>query len=149
LKVTDAWSLAPCEAPSGLAIDIVHHRLFSVCDNDKMAVVDSVSGKVVDTPAIGAGSDAVAYDAEHGLVFSSNGESGNLTILRQTTPDRYATLQTLPTRTGARTLALDPSNDSVYTVTAKLGPKPAATRAMPKPKPEIIPDTFVVLVVRR
>lgn len=149
LKVTGSWSLAPCAAPSGLAIDIAHHRLFSVCDNDKMAVVDSTSGKVVATPEIGAGSDAVAYDAKRGLVLSSNGESGTLSILHQASPDHYATLQTLPTMTGARTLALDPSNDSIYTVTARLGPKPTATKELPKPKPEIVPDTFVVLVVRR
>jgi YVTN family beta-propeller protein len=149
LKAINSWSLAPCAAPSGLAIDIVHHRLFSVCDNEKMAVVDSTSGKLVATPAIGAGSDAVAYDPKHGLIFSSNGESGTLTILLQTTPDRYQTLQTLPTMEGARTLALDPSNDNVYTVTAKLGPKPMATKANPKARPGIVPDTFVILVVRR
>jgi YVTN family beta-propeller protein len=149
LKVTNSWSLAPCIAPSGLAIDVAHRRLFSVCDNDKVAIVDSTSGKIVATPAIGAGADAVAYDGKHRLVFSSNGESGNLTILQQATPDRYTTFQTLPTMVGARTLALDPSNDNIYTVTAKLGPKPAATKAAPKPRPEIVPDTFVVLVVRR
>jgi YVTN family beta-propeller protein len=149
LKVTNSWPLAPCTAPSGLAIDVAHRRLFSVCDNNKMAVVDSTSGKMVATPTIGAGADAVAYDAKHGLVFSSNGESGDLTILQEVAPDRYTTLQTLSTMVGARTLALDSSKDNIYTVTAKLGPKPAATNETPKPRPEIVPDTFVVLVVRR
>ena len=98
LKVTGSWPLNPCSSPSGLAIDSGHHRLFSVCDNNKMAIVDSTSGKVVAIPAIGEGPDAVAYDAKRGLVFSSNGESSDLMILRQATPDSYPVLQTLPTQ---------------------------------------------------
>ena len=34
LKVgAQTWSIAPGEEPSGLAIDIKNHRLFSVCSN--------------------------------------------------------------------------------------------------------------------
>ena len=147
LKVTGTWSLAPCSAPSGLAIDVSHHRLFSVCDNNKMAIVDSQSGKVVATAPIGEGADAVTYDEKSGLVFSSNGESGNLTVLHQDSSDRYTVRQTLATMLGARTLALDPASHRVYTVSAKLGPKLAATKETPKPKPQILPDSFVVLVI--
>ena len=42
-KVLHTWSLAPCESPSGLAIDAAHHRLFSVCDNRTMAITDAIS----------------------------------------------------------------------------------------------------------
>jgi YVTN family beta-propeller protein len=149
LKIAAAWSLAPCKAPTGLAIDVAHHRLFSVCDNDKMAIVDSQSGKLVSAAPIGAGADAVAYDASRGLVFSSNGESGTMTILHQQTADRYVVLQNLQTKLGARTLAVDAANGSAYTVSAALGRKPPATKDNPRARPPVLPGSFVVLVLAR
>ncbi|MDQ2834535.1 MAG: YncE family protein [Acidobacteriota bacterium] len=149
LQITASWPLAPCKAPSGLAIDRSHHRLFSVCDNQKMAVVDSTTGKLVATVPIGEGADAVAYDDSRSLIFTSNGESGNLSVIQQVSPERYTVLQTVPTKMGARTLAVDSSNGAVYTVSAKLGPKPPATKVNPKARPPIIPDSFVVLVLRQ
>src|SRR5438552_3271152 len=47
--------LAPCQSPSGLALDRKHHRLFSVCENEMMAVTDTKTLKVVATPPIGKG----------------------------------------------------------------------------------------------
>src|ERR1700678_336196 len=61
-KITATWPLAGLESPSGMAIDRVGHRLFSVCDGQKMAVVDYDTGKVIATPAIGNGPDAAGYD---------------------------------------------------------------------------------------
>ena len=149
LKITASWSLAPGETPSGLAIDNAGHRLFSVCDNNKMIVLDSQTGKVLASPAIGEGADAVAFDAANHLVFSSNGESGNMTVVRAVAPSGYDTIQTLSTKLGARTMAVDPSSGTVYTVSAALGPKPAASPSNPKRRPAILPDSFVVLVYSR
>lgn len=146
MAVTAVWPIAPCDSPSGLAIDRVGHRLFSVCHNNVMTVVDTRTGHVVATPAIGKGPDGDRYDARRHLVFSSNGE-GSLTIIAQDSPDSYRALQTLPTQRGARTLALDRSNGHVYVVTASFGPAPAAIAQNPRPRPTILPDSFVVLVV--
>ena len=46
LEVKSRWPLAPCEEPTGLAIDRKHRRLFSGCGNKLMAIVDADSGKV-------------------------------------------------------------------------------------------------------
>ncbi len=146
LKVTAKWPLAPCERPTGLGFDPDHQRLFSVCGNQKMAIVDSVTGKVVATAAIGARADGAAYDAKHALVFSSNGE-GSLTVLSQESKDRYEPVQTLPTRVGARTMALDAATGTLYLATADSGPTPAPTADNPKPRSAIVPNTFVVLKV--
>lgn len=148
LKITAAWALSPCEAPSGLAINREDHRLFAVCDNAKMVVVDYTSGRLVGTVPIGEDSDAVAYDSSRSLVFCSNGETGTLSVVQQVSPDHYRAVQTVPTQIGARTLALDPSTGAVYTVSAKLGPKPRATKDNPKARPSVIPDSFVVLALR-
>src|SRR5689334_25005798 len=80
LKVTDHWSSAPTSAPTGLAIDVAHHRLFSAGGNQKMAVVDSESGKVVATVDIGKGVDGCAFDPTLGLAVSANGSDGTATM---------------------------------------------------------------------
>jgi YVTN family beta-propeller protein len=149
LKTTASWSLAPGETPSGLAIDTAGHRLFSVCDNNRMVVLDSRTGKVIAARAIGEGADAVAFDPARQLVFSSNGESGTMTVVRAAAPSGYDTIQTLSTKLGARTMAVDPSSGTVYTVSAALGPKPPVSPSNPKRRGAILSDSFVVLVYSR
>ena len=58
MKVEERFKIAPGEEPSGLAMDTAHKRLFSVCSNQKMIVLDADSGKVLASPAIGKGVDA-------------------------------------------------------------------------------------------
>ena len=146
-KVLAAWPIAPCEGPSGLAIDRQHSRLFAVCDGT-MAVVDAKTGKAVATPAIGQGPDAARFDPKLQLAFSSNGE-GTLTVVRENSPDSYAVIQTLKTKRGARTMALDQSTGKIYLATADFGPRPAATSAQPHPRPSVVPGSFEILVVSR
>jgi len=146
LEVKSTWPVAPCEEPSGLAIDRKHRRLFAGCDNKMMAVVDADSGKVIATPAIGDGVDANAFDPETGLAFASCGE-GLLTVVHEDSPDKFTVLGNVPTQLGARTMALDEKTHNVYVVTAKFGPPPAPTADNPHPRHSILPDTFVVLVL--
>lgn len=147
--VTATWPLAPCESPSGLAIDAAHHRLFAVCDNQKMAVVDTRNGKVIATPEIGDGPDAARFSAKDKYAFSSNGGSGTLTVVREDSADRYTVVQNLPTKRGARTMAMDPDGQRVYVVTADFGPRPAPTAENPRPRPSIVPGSFEVIVAGR
>jgi YVTN family beta-propeller protein len=146
LTVQSTWPLPGCNSPSGLAIDRAHHRLFSVCDGNIMAVTNADTGAQVAQVPIGKGPDAAAYDEKRGLVFSSNGE-GTLTVVKQESADRYSVLDTVKTQAGARTMALDPSNGRVYLVTAQFGAPPAATAETPHPRPAPLPDSFTVLVV--
>src|ERR1700676_4219346 len=53
--VTRRWSTAPCKQPVAMAIDTVHHRIFSGCRSGVMAVSDYQAGKVVTTIPIGKG----------------------------------------------------------------------------------------------
>jgi DNA-binding beta-propeller fold protein YncE len=146
LKVKAKWPLPGCSSPSGLAIDRIHHRLFSVCDGNVMAVTDAASGAQVARVPIGEGPDAVAYDAKRGLIFSSNGE-GSLTIVRQRSANQYEVASTAKTQRGARTMALDPTTGRVYLVSAEFGPAPAPTAEQPHPRPAPTSDSFTVLVM--
>lgn len=146
LKVRSVWPLAPCEEPSGLAIDIANRRLFAGCHNEMMAVVNADTGKVIATPTIGKGVDANRFDPETHLAFASCGE-GVLSVVREDSPHQFSVAQTVTTQRGARTMELDPKTHQIYLVTAKFGPPPAPTADQPHPRPAIVPDSFVVLVV--
>jgi DNA-binding beta-propeller fold protein YncE len=149
MSVKTKWPLAPCTEPSGLAIDRKNRRLFSGCDNKMMAVVDADSGKVIATPAIGAGVDATAFDDETRLAFASCGEDGVLTVVKEESAGKFTMVENVKTLQGARTMALDSKTHSVFVVTAKFGPPPAPTPNNPHPWPSIVPDTFVVLVAAK
>jgi DNA-binding beta-propeller fold protein YncE len=143
LAVVNRWSLAPCKDPSGLAMDTAHRRLFAVCDNNLMVVLNADSGKVVATNAIGDGPDAVAFDPETQFVFSSNGVSGNLTVVHEDSPDRYSFVENVPTRKYARTMAIDLSTHNIFLPTAEF------ENVIPEgaKRPPSKPDSFGVLLV--
>lgn len=143
--VRATWSLAPCESPSGLAIDVAHRRLFSVCDNQTMTVLDADSGRRVASVPIGKGPDGVVFDSQRGLVFSSNGESGTLTVVHEDGPDHYRVLATAPTQTTARTLALDPKSGHLFLSAAQFGPHTEQGGA--HHHPPVLPGSFTVLEV--
>ena len=137
--MTRKYSISPCQEPSGLAIDTKARRLFSVCANRVMAVSDPDAGKVVATPAIGAGSDGAAFAPATGYAFSSNGD-GTLTVVQQTA-GKYDVLENIATERGARTIALDDKTHHVFLPTAKTAPAASGAR------PTFVPDSFKVLVV--
>src|SRR5579863_1486945 len=145
-KLTAEWP-AGCDSPSGLAFDVPGHRLFTVCDGKKMAVLDSNSGKVIATPAIGDGPDAANYSPAKNVAFASSGD-GVLAVVDTSKPD-YPTLESLSTQRGARTMTYDPGTDRAYVVTADFGPRPAPTAENPRPRPAIMPGSFTVIVIGR
>jgi DNA-binding beta-propeller fold protein YncE len=148
LKIKGNWPLPGCSKPTGLALDIGHHRLFSVCENQIMAVTDSVSGKQVARVVIGRGPDAAAFDPELGLVFSSNGVDGTLTVIHEENPDEYRVIASVTTLMSARTMALDPATHKIYLAAARLGETPPATEQQPHPRASIVPDSFTILVAQ-
>lgn len=146
-KVTAMWKLEDCTEPTGLALDMRNHRLFSVCQNERMVVTDALSGRHIASVPIGKGPDGVAFDAAHALIFSPNGTDGTLTVIHQDDADHYSVVATVPTQASARTLALDTKSHRVYTVAAEFTPAPATTAAEPHPRPAVVDGTFTVLSI--
>lgn len=145
LKVEARWSLKPLEEPSGLAIDGAHHRLFAVGRNKLMAVLDAQTGRVISTLPIGAGCDGAAFDPGTGNLYASNGE-GTLTIAHGDGAGRYAVLGTVPTKKGARTMAVDEKTHHVYLPTAEFGPAPEAKTGQ-RSRPPMVKGSFQILVI--
>jgi hypothetical protein len=148
-KVVASWPIAPGEGASGMAIDLENHRLFLGCSNKLMVMMDYVSGKVVTTVPIDSGVDANKFDPGLRLAFSSNG-AGNVTIVREESPDKLTVVQTLQTTRGARTMALDPKTHKIYLAAVEYQAAPANPPAGNPPgkgaRPAAVPDSFKVLV---
>jgi DNA-binding beta-propeller fold protein YncE len=149
LKVEKRFPLAPGDGPTGLAFDPIHKHLFAACANEKIIVLDAETGKVLATPSIGKGVDGAEFDSAGGFALTSNG-SGSLSVI-STKDDKFEVVQTLPTGTRAKTLALDPKTRKVYLPSAEFeAPKEApkdAPKDAPRPRPTMKPGSFRIIVV--
>lgn len=141
-KVVARYPLPGCDGPTGLAYDAAEHQLLAACDGASV-LVSARSGKVLATLKTGPGADGAAFDPVARLAFVPSGGAGTLSVIA--IGKGSATLvETVPTQTGARTLALDPRSGRIYLPTARYGPAPAAGKRRP-----MLPGTFEVLVVGR
>ena len=143
LKVEKSWSLAPGEEPSGLALDNVNHRIFSVCSNKLMMVTDAESGKIVAQLPIGGRCDGTAFDPGKKRAYSSNGD-GTMTVVQQENKDIYKVAENFPTQRGARTIAVDKRNGYLYLPTAEY----EAQDANSKQRPAMKPNSFTILEIQ-
>jgi len=118
--VTGQWSLAPCEGPSGMAIDSEQRRLFAVCSrNATLVVFDLESHQIITSLKIGGGPDSVAFDGTLHRIYCA-GKAGRLTVIQQDGPNAYRVLDEIHTHYGAHTLALDPVSHRVFVAYASL-----------------------------
>jgi DNA-binding beta-propeller fold protein YncE len=142
LSVLHRWPLAPCESPTGLAIDRSNRRLFAGCDNKMMAVMDADTGKVITTLPAGEGIDAAGFDPGNKMAFASNGQSGTLTVVHEDSPDKFTVVENAVTVKNARTMTVDPATHRVFLVTADYEPP-----KNPGERRHVVPDTFQLLVM--
>ncbi len=145
LEVTTTWSIAPGDEPSGLALDTQTNRLFAVCGNKLMIIVDAKSGKTITTLPIGEGCDGVVFDPKLKLAFASCGD-GTITVIKEDKNDKFSVLETVKSQKGARTICLNPTTGSLYLTTSDFNAKPESTTENPKSRASIVLNTFKVLV---
>ncbi len=133
-KVVDSWSVAPCEGPTGIAMDRGTNRIFVGCSNTSM-VVDASSGKVVAQIQNGGGVDGIAFDPTQKLIYIPSGGAGNVTVVHEDSPDKYTVVATVPTMRGARTITVDTKTHTAYVFTPEFGPAPAGAQPAPGGRP--------------
>jgi YVTN family beta-propeller protein len=138
--VAATWALAGCDSPSGIAIDRTSHRVFSACENHKMVMSDARKRLVLASVETGEGADGAGFDPVLGLAFTSNGKSGNVTVVRPEAA-KLVVVQQLKTQTGARTMTVDPETHRIYLPTADFQPAEAGKR------PKVVDGTQRVLIL--
>jgi DNA-binding beta-propeller fold protein YncE len=141
-RVTNHWSLAPGEGPTGLAYDKSTKRLFAGCAKI-LIVLNATNGSVVDKMPIGDGCDGVAFDSNKKIIFTSNGE-GTLSAIHEINADKFESLGNFPTKRGARTITIDEKKETLFLPTADFDP----TKTGQNGRPMMVPGTFQVLVVQ-
>jgi YVTN family beta-propeller protein len=144
-QVEQTWSIAPGEEASGLALDNETHRLFAVCSNKLMIVMDALSGKVITSLPIGSGSDGAAFDPSLKRAYSSNGE-GTLTVVQEISPNEFKVLENVPTQQGARTITVDKKTHHIFMSTAEYEAA-APSAGNTNRRPAVKPGTFTILDV--
>src|SRR3981081_256296 len=118
--IVGKWSIAPCEGPTGMAIDSEQRRLFAVCShNSTLVVFDLEKHQVITSLKIGGGPDSVAFDATLRRIYAA-GKSGKLDVVQQDGPDTYRVLDQISTHYGAHTLVVDPASHQVFVGYASL-----------------------------
>jgi hypothetical protein len=138
---------------SGLAYDARHHLLFAYYrqPSPTVVVVDSRSGNVITTLPTGVGVDTVAFNpATQEAISAENG--GSMTFIKELSPTSFIVEQTLPTKTGAKTLALDTRTNHLLTMAAEYAPPAPDAPPGPAGRPArgpMVPDSFSILMVGR
>jgi DNA-binding beta-propeller fold protein YncE len=148
LRTKARFPLGSCHQPASLALDSENRRLFVGCRNQLLAVLNADTGATVATLPIGAGVDANIFDGPEGLVFTAN-RDGTISVIRETSPNSFAVVDTIKTQAGAGSLALDTKTGNLYTVTADLGPVPPVTAENPRPRAPVIDGTFRILTISK
>jgi DNA-binding beta-propeller fold protein YncE len=137
-KVAATWPIAPCDGPTGIALDRATNRIFAGC-SDTSVVVDATTGKVVAKLANGDGVDALGWDAGEKLIYIPAGRDGTVTVYHEDSPDRYTRVATVKTMPGVKTIAVDEKRHVAYGFTPEYGPAPAPAAGEPATPPGRFP----------
>jgi DNA-binding beta-propeller fold protein YncE len=141
-KIIHTWPNKPGTGASGLAIDRKNMRLFATCENKFMIVMDATNGKVIASLPTGNGADGAGFDNDLQTAYASNGD-GTLTVAREQSPGKFSVVENLKTKEGARTITVDQGTHKIYLPSGSF--KPATKGSF---RPQIIPGTFKILVVK-
>ncbi len=131
--VVQRWPLQGCRAPTGMAFDDIHRRLFIGCGaNAVLAVFDLSERRVVATIPIGKAPDSVAFDPGLNRIYTT-GKSGVLVVIQQDEPNKYKVLDTVHLHYGAHTLTVSPETHALYVGYAGLVVNPRVAVFIPRP----------------
>lgn len=141
-SVVHHWSLNGAEGPTGLTYDKEAHRLFAGCEK-QLVVMNADNGNVIRKLPIGDGCDGVAFNEKAKLIFTSNGEDGNMTVIKEESANNYKILDSYATKRGGRTIAIDPKDGTLFIPAADYEAGQGVNG-----RPKVVPGSFQILVVK-
>lgn len=113
-SVVRRWPMVKFRANFPMGYDRVHRRLFVVCRRPaEFLALDPDSGKILaHLPAVGDADD-LYYDSAERRIYISGGQ-GAISVIEQENANRYRTVATLRTASGARTSLFVPELKRLY-----------------------------------
>jgi len=140
-KVIARWPVSPGGSPVGMAINTKGHTLFIGCRKpQKMIVMSTENGRVLNDLSIGSGVDATSVRGSE--AFASCGD-GTLAVISQSSDGKYEVAQSVQTARGAKTMGIDGTTGKIYLPTMDFEDAKPGASGRPKAKP----GTFKILVV--
>jgi DNA-binding beta-propeller fold protein YncE len=117
LKVVAKYDLGGTAGePAGLGLDAKNGILFAMCRDPYVCVVLSAAdGKILAILPIGNGTDGGGFIPATMEAFSSQ-RDGTLTIIKESSPTNFAVEQTVQTKPGCKTSALDAKNNQIVLI---------------------------------
>jgi DNA-binding beta-propeller fold protein YncE len=123
-EVISRFPVAPAGVNAAVAIDEPKRRLFIGCrKNPTLLVMDSDTGKILAGMRLPGDVDDLSYDARQGRIYASCGD-GAIAVFRQIDADRYESLATIRTVTGARTSIFNPGDGRLYLAVPRRADRP-------------------------
>ncbi len=132
LKVIAKYSLGESAGePGGLGLDVKNHILFAMCAKpDVCVVMNADNGKVLASLPIGSGTDGGGFNPATMEAFSSQ-RDGTLTIIKEKSPKSFVVEQTVQTKAGCKTSALDTKNNRIVLICIERPPQAASATNAP------------------
>jgi hypothetical protein len=117
--------------PAGLGLDVKNHILFAMCAKpDVCVVMNSDDGKLLATLPLGNGTDGGGFNPATMEAWSSQ-RNGTLTIIKESSPTSFAVEQTVQTKAGCKTSALDTKNNQIVLICTERLPQAASVTPVP------------------
>jgi len=122
LAVKARWPTKPAGQPVAIAMDREHHRLFSAGRNPSILVmIDTDSGKVLNSFPVSDGVDAAIYEPSSGFLFIST-RTGLLHVFHEDSAKKLSPVEEISTEYGAKTMGLDLKTQNLIFVTSDFTP---------------------------
>jgi len=118
-SVVATWPITAGEQNVPMQYDEARHRLFVVTRKpSKLVVVNTDTGKEVNSVPVAEYADDLAYDPAHHRLYVAcgglRGEQGAVSVVEQRDADNYQVIATIPTKPGAKTARLVPELNRYY-----------------------------------
>ena len=135
MKLVTKYDLgAEAGEPAGLGFDAKNQIILAMCANPNVCVVLSATdGKVLKALPIGNGTDGGGFNPATMEAFISQ-RDGTLTIIKENSPTDFAVEQTVQTKPGCKTCALDTRNNRILTICVERPPQPAGETPGQRPR---------------
>jgi DNA-binding beta-propeller fold protein YncE len=111
-KIEASWPTKPATHPHGMALNPTTHHLLCAGANGKLAVMDSATGKLINTVDIAGGVDQVAFDPGTQRAYAASSK-GEISVI-QDSPEGGKSLGNIKSNPGAKTIACDAKTHTVW-----------------------------------
>jgi DNA-binding beta-propeller fold protein YncE len=122
-SVVKTWPVTLGKRNVAMAFDASTHRLFVACRSGAIVVLDSESGKELQTLPIGTGVDDLIFDPASKRIYAACG-GGTIAVYREDGPDNYTHLGDVAAARGSKNEVLVPQLHRLFTTIPPQGTTP-------------------------